>query len=467
MSRANTDWGSTQSGWTAIASEYGSLSIRERHVLNTASFGVQYVQTGQQPLGPFEPPPPRSPPDLRVLPPNDMRRMHLAGNQGVISSPQPCTTDNVKNHLYVPPAAPKEEPDMVLPRDYEWRKAFDISSGIMQSPRMLKKSTQSPSREIFSDSWGKFPFQDSCLDRHVKQKPQVAQESEVPAAPAFRSPRARFEPPARPGATFRRRREKNYSDLFSHSPPTSPGRGAIPRADANQLNGSFQDSRTEVARRNGEFRPLRMRSADPGSPRSTFRDFHSFDRESLNASSLRSPGARSRLERGAAGRGGGSGGDIDVVVATAEERAAAGNSQEAARAAWSNTSPRNDHHLFDAEAGAQGVVRFESTASEAAQRYKDDMASYAPGSAFTGFGEERPRPRAPPPPRSKMTSSSPVIGLWNQRGAHPRSPRARTYGDTRGGGSDDDMDLFPAKAVARERFRRQMSSDSVFRFDSK
>ena len=41
--------------------------------------------------------------------------------------------------------------------------------------------------------------------------------------------------------------------------------------------------------------------------------------------------------------------------------------------------------------------------------------------------------------------------------------RARTYGDRRGGGSDDDMESLGCKAVARERFRRQMSSDALFR----
>mmetsp|Transcript_44886 Transcript_44886/g.106511 ORF Transcript_44886/g.106511 Transcript_44886/m.106511 type:complete len:487 (-) Transcript_44886:36-1496(-) len=455
MSRLNGDWGAQQSGWTAINTEYGSLSIKEKRLLNHASFGVKYVQSGQQPLRPFEPPPVRGPPNMQALAPNDMKRMHLIGNYGVISSPQPCTTDNVKSHLTVPPALPKPEPEMKLPKDVQLRKAFDLSSEIMQSPRMLQKSTSCPGKELYPETFGKFPFQDSALDRRVKKEPQVMDPDSGPPPP-FKSPRARFEPPPRPGATFRRKWERNYSDLFNHNPPASPGRGAVPRADANQLLGSFQDTRTEVARRNGEYRPLRMRSADtalPGGKSPGRKD----------AASPRSPGARTRLGRGAAGRGGSGAGEVEVAVAAAEERASAAATNEVARATWEMTSPRNQHNLFDSAGQSASTSRLYSAASEARRRYEDDMAGYSSGTAaFTGFGQEQPKPRAPP--RSKMTSSSPVLGL-SPRGFHPRSPRARTLGDSRAGGSDDDMEMLPDKAVARERFRRQMSSDNVFRFD--
>lgn len=449
-------------GWNDLTPRWQSLTLGDRKQMTYSSIRSDYILGGgatdggrpQPEWTPCAPPPPRHVlVSLPVDPPVDVKQSHLHGNAGVISNPRPNITDNVKNYL-VPfhvSGAEQARPSPSSTFAPKERKMFEQSSELFESPRLLNTSTLTPQRELHSANYVTFPYEDSTLDTHAEKRPQVLDpecESPPSSPAARRPPPARFEPPSRPGACFRRRKEKNYSDLFDVNPP--PAAGAcesqrVPRVDANQLwaSFSFQDIRTEVARRNGELRRMPQRM-------------------------LSEPDLAGALKRSVpAGMGGsGGGGEDEVRVALAEEGAVLAASEAPSAVLWAS-SPESRKDMWSSPESRKDTKRVAGkgltellTADVARRQYSNHMNS----SVFTPKAldaEEAPSPRALSTPRTQLGNSKPVLGVSSPRSGSlsPRSPRVVCCGDDRGGTSDDKMHILPCKAAARERFRRHMSSN--------
>merc|ERR1719460_1555541 len=100
---------------------------------------------------------------------------------------------------------------------------LEQSSEIFDRKRNLVPSTLSPQQEIWDVGHANFPYYDTSVDYKVPKKPpapSVDGATSVPSpTPRASKPCLKFEPPTRPGAAFRRRTEKNFSDLFDYEAP--------------------------------------------------------------------------------------------------------------------------------------------------------------------------------------------------------------------------------------------------------
>mmetsp|Transcript_53165 Transcript_53165/g.88111 ORF Transcript_53165/g.88111 Transcript_53165/m.88111 type:complete len:362 (+) Transcript_53165:52-1137(+) len=352
------------------------------------------------------------------------------------------------------------------PRDI---KVWEQSSEIFDSARRLEASYGSPreAREDLFDANHNFLHGDSSLDGHVPKR-QIAfsqfeaalQERERP----IRSPRVRFEPPQRPGAAFRRRREKNFSDLFDHSPPPAVGKSRLPSVDVNQLSQhhcSFLDMRTEVARRNGEMRrPVRMSSAPvlEGVSSAGLRlgDLAQGEQEPSTAdppSSAAQSWRRLHSPRGvgsgvlpAGGGGCGGGGEAEFVAAAAEEESQMIAAQEQAARLWRDRDAGSSLDHADMDSSPRNM-------SGSRRDFVKDMCRRVFGerqmidwNAVQSPRPEIPGMKSPRPPRS------------------PKSPPAMARPTSLAGFNEDNLENFACKAAARGRFQRQMSSDPKLLF---
>jgi len=467
-----------------LSHDWGNLSTKDRRQLGLSAWHSRYILNGDvnhsgescawQPAGPV--PPPSSVAVLHVDPPAEMKRSHLHGNAGVVTNPQPALTDKVKSFLVkvdapVPTSPRIQGGENQSSRD---RKVFELSSDLFESERLLFASTHAPKRELFDACYASFPYGDSSLDQHVTKGPGtvcVDSPTSTLRSPmsTLRSPRIRFEPPARPGASFRRRTEKNFSDMFDSEPP--PAATAGPKrmlcTDMNQLSsGFFQDMKTEVARRNGELRrppPRRLRS-EPNlciSHRSSPRPACVVTTEETpNAAAGTDPRQAPAAARKtthfcpAAGLAGSGGGEAHALAAASEEAFAAEAAEIPANALWQQASSNAPCRGWRVSADGQEPGETLQFASDSQQRYGDDMSSRA----FGGAAVIRVAGASP----TRLGATPPLFSHRSPRS--PRSPRAVSNGDDRGGSLDDDLEGMLCKAAARERFRRHMSSDSASLF---
>jgi len=446
--------------------EWGRLQQSDKKQWELSSYQSQYLFRDRLPSREWVPPSQRP----RLIPPapaevpeaRALKQSHLHGNVGIITNPQPSTTDTTNFLMRVPYHKASDIDKSPRPLYHKDRKLFEQSSEILNMPRMLSASTLSPRQELFDAGYQNFPYGDTCLDKHVPKRlsvravdapPQPPQTHRADPSSPRRTPRAKFEPPTRPGACFRRRSEKNFSDIFSieETSPVPYGLNRMPRADSNTLacqGFDFQDTRTEVARRNGEFRvPERMRSApelpgtdavrSPRSPRRTYREFPP------------------------AGIGGcGGGGESELMAGLDEEEEMIERADVEAGKIW---KAMKRHSI--------NIDEISSPLNRARRQLIKERCSKA-------FGEATPidwgavhSPRAYMPgmdlpipqrlPKSQLTAGA------------PRSPRCRSRdGLLRTGGSprdvpfsprvamsEEEIDALPCKAASRGHYQRQMSSD--------
>merc|ERR1719215_1163222 len=205
-------------------------------------------------------------PGWEVEQPKALKQRHLYGNVGVITNPQPSSTNFTDFLVPVAVHAPDFEGAYKLyrPEATRDRKLLEQSSEMFDKPRHLVPSTLSPRQEIRDVGHANFPYNDTSLDEYVPKKPIARAVDGTPPVPSStpRAPRpcVKFEPPTRPGAAFRRRTEKNFSDLFDYEAP--PAGDLRSRHDVTEMASiDFQDTRLEVAWRGGNRFPRRMRSA--------------------------------------------------------------------------------------------------------------------------------------------------------------------------------------------------------------
>lgn len=424
-------------------------SHQSQHIFGDRHPSKDWVPPSQRPK--FIPQPAPEVPEARAL-----KQSHLHGNVGIITNPQPSTTDTTNFLIRVPYHKVNDVDKSSRPLFHKDRKIFEYSSEILNSPRLLNASTQSPRQELFDASYPNFPYGDTCLDEHVPKSLNVRAidappQPQTPSSPR-RSPRAKFEPPTRPGACFRRRSEKNFSDILGSSPPVAYGLNRLPRADMNTLGFQgfdYQDTRTEVARRNGEFRvPARMRSAPELPGTDAVRSPRSLRRQSYR-------------ESPPAGIGGcGGGGESELMMGLDEEEAMTERADVASGKIWDAMK----RHSIDIEAMPSPLTR--------ARRQLIMERSKV-------FGEAKPIDwGAVHSPREYMPGMDVPIPQRMRKSplGEPRSPRCKSRdGLLRGGGnprdcafsprvayalqSEEEIFELPCKAASRGHYQRAMSSD--------
>lgn len=327
---------------------------------NEASENATWVPPSQR----QRPPPSQG---WEVEQPKALKQRHLYGNVGIITNPQPSTTNTTDFLVRVPY---RGEEVRSLPRAEEMRdrKLLEQSSEIFDRPRNLVPSTLSPRQDLFSNNFGDFPFVDTTVDDHapkfsIGKKPGVQAYSETSAGPSPRAskPAMKFEPPTRPGAAFRRRNEKNFSDLFEYEAP--PAAEVKPRHEVDVHTGVGYEVQ------NRRF-PMRMRSA-PELPETA-----DVRREMANASTNASTaGATNR--RPPAGAGGSSGGEAEARLARQEGQRRAEVDKESAGKIWEamrNHSSASEDASFDILTGGPPM-------NEARRRFVTDHSSQVFGEA--------------------------------------------------------------------------------------
>lgn len=465
-------------GWADLAPNWHALSVPDRKQLCQSSSRSQFVTQAEWPERGGWQPSPRAPPafsvaHLEVEPPARLKQTQLAGSSKHITHP-PSAADVQSTYLGAMcdpvPSSPRLEARLAAEQRQiraaaaaasslagrtaagagapgaapveqahggaGGRKMLELSSGILASDRLLQKSTLSPRQELYAVGYGSFPYGDSSLDGHTaREKAEDGGPARTPRA--ARAPVAKFEPPTRPGASFRRKCEKNFSDLFSpEQDPPAPPRQAPPRADANTLSCfHFQDTQTEIARRPGDHQLFREASF---------------------------PATKRRPSRGATGKD--EEGGADAGAGPAEDGARSPGAQPPSSLAANARRASAANGLAESRS-SPSVIRF---FSEASQRYSADMASQVPlGSGRTvvvAGGELQECHPRPVQGLSSPRGNAPGPGKPSP-GAPPRSPRAVTCGDSRRGGElSGEIDMLDCKVAARERFQRHMSSDPTALF---
>lgn len=421
--------------------------------------------------------------DARIL-----KQTHLHGNVGVITNVQPSTTDSSNFLVRVPYRSCSEiSPPNQCPSPRLWnappkdRKVFEQSSEIFNTSRNLAPSTLSPREDLFDVSYGNFPYCDTGLDAHVRQKltARGAEEPQPPATPSatHRATQSiKFEPPMRPGAAFRRRTEKNFSDLFdSELPLAAASQGRRQRSEIDLACGSmsFQDIRTEAARRNGDLRdanaprrfPMRMRSA----PELPDTDKVRGDADTVTDNTSKASAGGRRMARQASGRlgelrpaggGGTSGGAAEYrQVEKDEERLdfAARDAADADGTIWKamrkhNAAPLDIEEISSplTRARRQTIAERQSQAFGEATKI-DWNAVHSPRAHIPGMDTMRPPRQTRDAPWSPRSGARELL-----RGS--ASPRDGRY-SPRAAITDEIIDSLPCKAASRGNYQRAMSSD--------
>lgn len=431
---------------------------------DTSATPVAWVPSRPAPPGPTE-----SMLQTMDVPAAAVKRQQLNGHIGVITNCDHATAGSLRP-VPIPPED-RQRLHQIQP-NARARKQFDMSSGIFENTAEDVRKSLEASHELgyggHSDivrlTTDSRPVSGPCCN--TTSPPQGA-----------RSPRLAFEPPARPGASFRRRTEKNYSDLFDHESPPNIGTKRLQHGDAMDLTCaySWSDTRTEVARRNREFATASAASAcsaEAGdgaqTARASARDGRSpgalaNQKKSPRRSSSLSASRSQPSVRAPAGIGGcGGGGTAELMVAANEEATVQALAHETSNSRTCLEKLANDmyHNPF----GEQKAPRERSPDEQQFRMQKitdcrgNTIFSREPVSHSSAIHHS---PRKPNAVRSQSQKAFSGEHDW---GRHcPVIATSLCAGE----GVDQAQSHLSSQAVARERYHRSFHSDALALFGSR